>query len=141
VATPTVSASSASPSAAASELPPPGSGPSADPIVQHALDQAIPADLPTATAKRLTGLGRAVWTAEVTGTGRTRWPRYFTGTGQSAVYTRVRIQAAIARQEGSADRVVVHLVWAGADRSGTYLDGRTATIHFTREGDTWTSVR
>ena len=138
----TVSAPAASPSATASELPPPGSGPAADPIVQRALDQAIPADLPTATAKRLTTLGRAVWTAEATGTGRQRWPHYFTATPTAdALYTRVRIQAAIARQDGSTGRVVVRLVWAGADPSGTYLDGRTATVHFTREGVSWNPVR
>jgi hypothetical protein len=141
-ATTTVSANAASPSATASELPPPGSGPAADPIVQRALDQAIPADMPTAIARRLTALGRAVWTAEVTGTGRQRWPHYFTTTpAADALYTRVRIQAAIARQDGSTGRALVHLVWAGADPSGTYLDGRTATVHFTREGVSWNPVR
>jgi hypothetical protein len=111
--------------------------------VQRSLDRAIPADLPTATATRLTALGRAVWTAEVTSTGRQRWPNYFIATpAADALYTRVRIQAAIARQDGgSTGRVVVRLVWAGADPSGTYLDGRTATVHFTREGVAWNPVR
>ena len=138
----TVSAAAASPSATAGELPPPGSGPAADPIVQRALDSAIPADLPTATAKRLTALGRAVWIAEVTGTGRQRWPHYFTADAAAdALYTRVRLQAAIARRDGSTGRAVVHLVWAAADPSGTYLDDRTATVHFTREGVSWNPVR
>jgi hypothetical protein len=117
----------ATPVSRASELPPPDSGPSADPIVQRALDQAIPADLPAATAKRLVSLGRAVWTADVT--------------DKSSAYTRFRIQAAIARRDGSSSRAVVHLVWAAADPSGTFLDGRPATVHFTAEGDTWTPVR
>ena len=110
--------------------------------MQRTLDHAIPADLPTATAKRLTALCRAVWTAEVTGAGRQRWPRYFTADAAAdARYTRVRIQAAIARRDGSASRAVVRLVWAGTDPSGTYLDGRTATVHFTREGETWNPAR
>ena len=138
----TVSATAATPSTTASELPPPGSGPTANPIVQRALDRAIPADLPTATARQLTALGRAVWAAEVTGTGRTRWPRYFNGDAAAdALYSRVRIQAAIARRDGSTGRAVVRLVWAGADPSGTYLDDRTATVHFTHEGVSWNPVR
>jgi hypothetical protein len=141
-ATPTGPARTVSPSDMASELPPPDSGPSADPIVQRALEQAIPADLPAGTAKRLVDLGRAVWTAEITGTDRQRWPRYFTGTGPPSGYTRLRIQAAIARREGGRpNTAVVHLVWAGADPSGTYLDSRTASIHFTKENSTWTPVR
>jgi hypothetical protein len=109
--------------------------------VQRALDQAIPADLPAGTATRLVSLGRAVWTAEVTGVGRRRWPHYFTGTGPTDLYTRLRIQAAIARRDGSSSRAVVHLVWAAADPSGAFLDGRTATVYLGAEGDTWTPVR
>jgi hypothetical protein len=130
----------ATPVSRASELPPQDSGPIADPIVQRALDQALPANLPAATAKHLVSLGRAVWTAEVTGTGRQQWPHYFTGAGPSSGYTRFRIQAATARRDSSS-RAVVHLVWAAADPSGTFLDGRTATVHFTAEGDAWTPVR
>jgi hypothetical protein len=130
----------ATPVSRASELPPPDSGPSADPIVQRALEQAIPANLPAGTARHLVSLGRAVWTAEVTGTGRRRWPHYFTAVGPGSGYTRFRIRAAIARRDSSS-RAVVHLVWAAADPSGTFLDGRTATVHFTAEGDTWTPVR
>ncbi|MET7621949.1 hypothetical protein [Streptomyces sp. NPDC005408] len=113
--------------------------------MQRALDQAIPPDLPPAAAKSLTALGRAVWTARVTGTGRQQWPHYFTGPHPQATYGRVRIQAAIARRDsshpGTTNAAVVRLVWAGADPSGTYLDGRTATVRFTLEGDTWNPIR
>lgn len=143
----TPTASKTSPPPVAGELPPPGSGPRADPIVQRALDQAIPPDLPPAASRRLTALGRALWIAEVTGTGRQQWHHYFTNASAvpSAAYTRVRIQAAIARRDstrpGATNAAVVHVVWAGADLSGSYLDGRSATVRFTLEGDSWNPVR
>ncbi|MFF3359199.1 hypothetical protein ACFYWN_42975 [Streptomyces sp. NPDC002917] len=135
---------SASPSASAwsGDLPEPGSGPSADPLIQRALDQAIPRDLPAAAERHLTDLGTRVWAADTTGTGRQQWPHYFSGSVPSAAYTRFRVQAVIARRApGRTDKAVVHLVWAGADPSGTYLDGRTATVRFAREGDAWIPVR
>ncbi|MEU9087493.1 hypothetical protein [Streptomyces sp. NPDC048357] len=107
--------------AAASELPPPGSGPAADPLIQQALDQASPPDLPSATAQQLVSEGRTAWLAETAG------------------YTQVRIQAATARRDTAApagqESAVVRLVWAGADRAGTFLDGRTAAVHFTHNGE------
>ncbi|WP_432198324.1 hypothetical protein [Streptomyces sp. bgisy027] len=45
---------------------------------------------------------------------------------------RFRIQAAIARRDGSPDKAVVHLVWAGQDRGGTYTDLRITDLSFTR---------
>lgn len=45
---------------------------------------------------------------------------------------RFRIQAAIARQEGGPDKAVVHLVWAGQDRGGTFTDLRITDLSFTR---------
>ncbi|MEJ8640183.1 hypothetical protein [Streptomyces sp. MS2.AVA.5] len=128
---------------AAGLLPPPGSGPAADPLVQRALEQAMPPDLPAATGRELAALGRAVWNAEVTGIDRQKWPRHFTQP-VTAPYTRVRIQAAVARRNpdhAGTNTAVVHLVWAGADPSGTYLDGRPATVRLTREGVTWNPVR
>lgn len=120
----------ATPSAGASELPPPGSGPAADPIVQRALDQAIPADLPPALTREVVALGRRVWTSAATGAGRDQWPDYFgKQPAGTAVYTHFRIQAAIARRDGpDPNRAVVHLVWAGTDPAGTYLDNRTAEV-------------
>ncbi|MFF3675963.1 hypothetical protein ACFYYS_18575 [Streptomyces sp. NPDC002120] len=107
--------------AAASELPPPGSGPGADPLIQQALDHASPSDLPPATAQHLVSAGRTAWLAETAG------------------YTQVRIQAATARRDAAApagrEAAVVRLVWAGADRAGTFLDGRTAAVHFTHNGE------
>ncbi|MCT9093517.1 hypothetical protein N4G70_32310 [Streptomyces sp. ASQP_92] len=48
-------------------------------------------------------------------------------------FTRIRIQAAIARTDPARPgRVVVHLVWAGADRGGTYTEGRLTDLSFTR---------
>ncbi|MFJ8165594.1 hypothetical protein ACIRBY_32420 [Streptomyces sp. NPDC096136] len=112
----------------ARELPPPGSGPAADPIIQQALDQASPPDLPPDDERQLLELGRQAWTAETAG------------------YTQVRIQAATARRDTPAPAggertqadAVVRLVWAGADPAGTFLDGRTATLHYTQNGQgTW----
>lgn len=111
-------------SAVARELPPPGSGPAADPIIQQALDQASPPDLPPDDERQLLDLGRQAWTAETAG------------------YTQVRVQAATARRDTAPPaagdparaQAVVRLVWAGADRAGTFLDGRTATLHYTQNG-------
>ncbi|MFF3214144.1 hypothetical protein ACFYYB_26145 [Streptomyces sp. NPDC002886] len=107
------------------ELPPPGSGPAADPLIQQALDQASAADLSPAVEQQVLALARTAWLAETNG------------------YTQVRIQAATARRDTpaptgaglSAMRVVVRLVWAGADPAGTFLDGRTATVRFTQNGN------
>lgn len=90
----------------------------------------------------MTALGRAVWLADVTGTGRQQWRVYFAEASQRTPYTRVRIQAAIARRDPARPAgAVVHLVWAGADAAGTYLDNRNATLHVTRQGATWKPVR
>ncbi|GAA0269966.1 hypothetical protein GCM10010302_04410 [Streptomyces polychromogenes] len=110
--------------AVARELPPPGSGPTADPIIQQALDQASPPDLPPDDERQLLELGRQAWTAETAG------------------YTQVRVQAATARRDTPAPaggertqaEAVVRLVWAGANPAGTFLDGRTATLHYTQNG-------
>ncbi|MET9607041.1 hypothetical protein ABZZ17_18475 [Streptomyces sp. NPDC006512] len=125
---------SASPDrAGAGELPPPGSGPSADPLIQQVLDQATHPDLPPDAERQLLTLGREQWLKETAG------------------YTQVRIQAATARRDTAplpspsagtgrpeAGRAVVRLVWAGADPAGTFLDGRPAAVHFTPNGDgTW----
>lgn len=130
--------------ASASELPPPGSGPAGDPAIQRALESATAADLPPHTAKALVALGRQVWTAEATGNGRERWPTYFGdhASGATWLYSRFRLQAAVARRDAAAPgRAVVRLVWAGADPSGSFLEDRTATVTFTRTGATWTPVR
>ncbi|MFD9725957.1 hypothetical protein [Streptomyces sp. NPDC059072] len=90
------------------------------------MDATSPADLPAADEALLLRAGRTAWLAE---TGR---------------YTQVRIQAATARRDTTRDAdgsegAVVRLVWAGADPAGTFLDGRPAAVHFTRNGDgTWT---
>ncbi|MGW2586437.1 hypothetical protein ACWCYZ_34890 [Streptomyces virginiae] len=107
--------------APASELPPPGSGPAADPLIQQALDRAGRSDLPPADERYLVTAGRAAWPAE------------------TVRYTQVRIQATTARREPDRDGAVVRLVWAGADPAGTYLDGRTAALHYIRNGEgSWT---
>ncbi|MEU9263261.1 hypothetical protein AB0D68_33095 [Streptomyces sp. NPDC048212] len=135
---------SAPPSAPGREevLPEPGAGPRADPLVQRALERAVPGDLAPADERQLTVLGRAVWLAEVTGADRAKWPGYFPAAGMTSGYSRVRIQGLIARRdtEHQAD-AVVHLVWAGADPSGTFLDGRTATLRFTHQAGTWIPLR
>ncbi|MGW7063542.1 hypothetical protein ACWGHM_34285 [Streptomyces sp. NPDC054904] len=136
-ATTSASASTSADRTAAGQLPPPGSGPAADPLIQQVLDQATSRDLPPDTERQLLDLGRAAWLKETVG------------------YTQVRIQAATARRDiapvpspspsagagagrPGAERAVVRLVWAGADPAGTFLDGRPATVHFTQNGDgTW----
>ncbi|SNT33106.1 hypothetical protein [Actinacidiphila glaucinigra] len=125
-----------------SALPPPGAEPEADPLVQHGLDQARVEGLTPATARHLVALAKAIWTADVTGAGRDRWPGYFTDPVPQAVYTRFRIQAAVADRDTARPKAaVVRLVWAGADPAGTFLDGRTATIRLTKKGASWTPVR
>ncbi|MEU9148086.1 hypothetical protein [Streptomyces sp. NPDC048349] len=106
------------------DLPPPGSGEAADPIIQQVMDAAAPRDLPAADEALLLSQGRAAWLAE------------------TARYTQVRIQAATARRDpDNGGGAVVRLVWAGADPAGTFLDGRPAAIHFTQNGDgTWTRI-
>ncbi|MEU5560993.1 hypothetical protein AB0H47_33555 [Streptomyces globisporus] len=141
------SVSASSPSASPpgrQNLPPSMSGPTADPVVQRALDDAVPANLPTDIANEVAELGKEVWLAEVTGRGRDRWPDYFTDRGaRTAVYTRVRVQAAIGRKDPAGPGAVVHLVWAGAGPAGTFMDGRTATVRFIRDerSGTWTPQR
>lgn len=127
--------------AAARALPEPGAGPRADPLVQKALDQALPSDLAPADEAQLTVLGRAVWMAELTGAGRSKWPGYFPDSPSAVTYSRTRIQALIARRASHQADAVVHLVWAGADPAGTFMDGRTATLRFTRQAGAWTPVR
>ncbi|MFJ8769571.1 hypothetical protein [Streptomyces clavifer] len=100
------------------------------------------ADLAPADERELTAPGRAVWLAEVIGADRAKWPGYFPDPGMTSGYSRVRIQRLIARRdsEHQAD-AVVHLVWAGSDPSGTFLDGRTATLRFIRLAGTWAPLR
>jgi hypothetical protein len=120
----------------ASELPPRGEGPAGDAAIQKALEAAWPADLPPDDERRLLAAGRALLRADATGVGRAEWPGVFPDAGQhlapAFATARFRIQAAIARRDGAEDRAVVHLVWAGADRGGTFTDGRITDWQFTR---------
>ncbi|MFF4323785.1 hypothetical protein [Streptomyces sp. NPDC001568] len=136
----TASTSASADPAAAGQLPPPGSGPAADPLIQQVLDQATSPDLPPDNERQLLALGRAAWERETAG------------------YTQVRIQAATARRDTApmpspsagtgtvagrpeVGRAVVRLVWAGADPAGNFLDGRPAAVHFTQNGDgTWNRI-
>ncbi|MFE2991469.1 hypothetical protein [Streptomyces sp. NPDC059262] len=133
-------------SAAAVELPPRGEGRAGDRPIQEVLERSWPADLPKRQAADLVTVGRAVLIADVTGVGRDRFPTAFPARGGPVVapaFSRVRIQAAIARKDTTAKgRAVVHLVWAGADRGGTYTDGRLADLTFRhRQGDAaWTPL-
>ncbi|MFF3991421.1 hypothetical protein [Streptomyces sp. NPDC001601] len=74
-----------------------------------------------------------------------RWPHVFPAESLAPAFAtaRFRIQAAIARRDGVHYRAVVHLVWAGADRGGTFTDGRVSDWRFTRTttpkgASTWT---
>nr|WP_237551322.1 hypothetical protein [Streptomyces sp. SID8367] len=86
--------------------------------------------------------GRKVLLADLTGQGRSAYPTAFedaqpTAAAVAPAFTRIRIQAVIARQGPSPGQAVVHLVWAAADRGGTYTDGRITDITFHHaQGDT-----
>ena len=137
----------ASPSSVAeSALAPHGEGVAGDRAVQQNLEAAWPADLPAADEKQLLTAGRALLRADATGLGRARWPTVFPDSGGSVApafaTARFRIQAAIARRDGSPDKALVHLVWAGTDRGGSFIDLRITDWHFTRTvkkgAATWT---
>jgi hypothetical protein len=121
-------------------LPPRGEGAAGDRAIQQALESAWPADLPAGDERWLLAAGRALLRADATGAGRERWPEAFPGSGRGLApafsTARFRIQAAIARRAGRPDRAVVHLVWAGTDRGGTYSDGRITDLYLTRTAST-----
>jgi hypothetical protein len=143
---PTTTPTASTPSAVESALPPHGEGIAGDRAVQRNLEASWPADLPTADERELLTAGRALLRADATGVGRTKWPTIFPDSGQAVApafaTARFRIQAGIARQDGSPDKAVVHLVWAGTDRGGTFTDLRITDWFFTRTikkgAATWT---
>ncbi|MGW2572683.1 hypothetical protein [Streptomyces sp. NPDC001537] len=142
VGAPTVSTASSTTSAAStpsvleSALPPHGEGVAGDRAIQHSLEAAWPADLPAADERELLTTGRALLRADATGIGRAKWPDVFRDADPEVApafaTARFRIQAAIARRDGSPSKAVVHLVWAGMDRGGTFTDLRITDWHFTR---------
>ncbi|MFJ3338649.1 hypothetical protein [Streptomyces sp. NPDC086766] len=115
---------------------PHGEGPAGDEAIQRSLDTAWPADLPATDERWLLAAGCALLRADATGVGRDRWPTVFGGRRRAAAPafkpSGLRIQAAVARQDGSPNRAVVHLVWAAVDHGGTPTDGRVTDLHFTR---------
>ncbi|MFE6020794.1 hypothetical protein ACFQ6O_29980 [Streptomyces sp. NPDC056441] len=140
-------ASALTQSAAASELPPHGEGPAGDAAVQEALEVSWPRDLPAGDERQLLAAGRDLLRADATGIGRAKWPGVFPGAGRGVAPAfgtgQFRVQAAIARRDGVDGRAVVHLVWAGADRGGTFTDGRITDWYFIRTvsrkgASTWT---
>lgn len=132
----TMAPPAATPSAVESALAPHGEGVVGDGAVQRNLVAAWPADLPASDERELLTAGRALLRADATGIGRTTWPDVFPESERSLApafaTARFRIQAAIARRDGSPDKAVVHLVWAGMDRGGTFTDLRITDWHFTR---------
>ncbi|MEU9737439.1 hypothetical protein [Streptomyces sp. NPDC048002] len=133
---PSVSPAAVPSLAVESPLAPHGEGSAGDWAVQRNLQAAWPPDLPPHEERELLTAGRALLQADATGVGRAQWPEVFPGTEQAVApafaTARFRIQAAIARRDGSPDGAVVHLVWAGADRGGTFTDLRITDWHFTR---------
>ena len=132
----TMAPPAATPSAVESALAPHGEGVVGDGAVQRNLVAAWPADLPASDERELLTAGRARLRGDATGIGRTTWPDVFPESERSLApafaTARFRIQAAIARRDGSPDKAVVHLVWAGMDRGGTFTDLRITDWHFTR---------
>ncbi|MEU1457105.1 hypothetical protein [Streptomyces avermitilis] len=133
-------------SASASALPPHGEGVAGDAVIQKSLEDAWPADLAADEERKLLAAGRGLLRADATGIGRAKWPAIFGDPDQAVApafaTARFRIQAAIARHDGGPDKAVVHLVWAGTDRGGTYTDRRITDWYFTRTStkgaSTWT---
>lgn len=131
---------SSTPPPTAPTPPPHGEGRAADRHIQRLLEKAWPADLPAAQERQLRTKGALLLYADATGTGtgRDRFPDIFGKRPAQQVapaFSRFRIQAAIARQDKDAKtsgRAVVHLVWAAADRGGTYTDGRVSDLYFHR---------
>ncbi|MFF0386825.1 hypothetical protein [Streptomyces sp. NPDC004286] len=130
-----------------SALPPHGEGVSGDRSVQRALEDAWPADLPAIDERELLDAGGALLRADATGIGRARWPTVFSRTARAVTpafaSARFRVQAAVARRGKRPGTAVVHLVWAGMDRGGTYTDLRVTEWQFTRKTtmkgtSTWT---
>ncbi|MGW3631855.1 hypothetical protein ACWD7F_17095 [Streptomyces sp. NPDC005122] len=117
-------------------LPPHGEGRAGDRAIQQALETAWPADLSPADERLLRIRGTSLLCADATGVGRSAWPKVFGDRNETVApafsAARFRVQAVIARQSGPADLAVVHLVWAGADRGGTFTDGRITDLHFIR---------
>ncbi|MFF4189074.1 hypothetical protein ACFYZ9_38385 [Streptomyces sp. NPDC001691] len=131
---PLPSAASSPSRTAAAAAPPRGDGPGGDPAIQQLLDRSWPRDLPGRDEEYLVAVGRRLLAADATVTGRDFSPGVFPPAERTVIvpaFTRFRIQAAIARAAG-AGRAVVHLVWAGADRGGTYTDGHLTDLFFTR---------
>ncbi|MFJ8034729.1 hypothetical protein [Streptomyces sp. NPDC096032] len=135
------------PSAPLVRLPPHGEGPAGDRAIQRVLEAAWPADLRAGEERQLLTVGRDLLRADATGIGRARWPAVFGPPGRAVApaFAAVgfRVQAAVARRDGAPGRAVVHLVWAGTDRGGTFTDGRITDLHFTRTttkgAPTWTA--
>ncbi|WP_179202072.1 hypothetical protein [Streptomyces caniscabiei] len=129
-----------------SALPPHGEGVAGDRTVQVSLEAAWPADLPADEERELLTAGRALLRADATGVGRSHWPDVYSDSGEMVAPAFApagfRIQAAVARQDGSPNKAVVHLVWAGTDRGGTFTDLRVTDLFFTRTVEkgatTWT---
>ncbi|MEU9412240.1 hypothetical protein AB0E08_42010 [Streptomyces sp. NPDC048281] len=145
--TPSATSTASPPPVAESPLPPHGEGVAGDQAVQSSLEKAWPADLPAHDERELLTAGRALLRADATGVGRAQWPGLFPDAGQAVApafsTARFRVQAAIARRDGSPDKAVVHLVWAGTDRGGTFTDLRITDWHFKRTASqrgasTWT---
>jgi hypothetical protein len=143
---PSATSAASTPPVVESALPPHGEGVAGDPAIQRNLETAWPADLPARDERELLTAGRALLRADATGVGRTKWPEVFPDSGQAVApafaIARFRIQAAIARRNGRPDKAVVHLVWAGMDRGGTFTDLRITDWFFTRTikkgAATWT---
>ncbi|MEV0657842.1 hypothetical protein [Streptomyces sp. NPDC050395] len=125
-------------------LPPPGEGRVADRQIQRLIEEAWPADLPAPQENQLRHDAAELLRADATGLGRDRFPTVFADRPATAVapaFSRLRIQAAIARKK-SGGQAVVHLVWAAADRGGTYSEGRISdfTFHRPKGHRSWTPL-
>ncbi|WP_338674553.1 hypothetical protein V1460_17140 [Streptomyces sp. SCSIO 30461] len=144
---PARTSSTASMQTSAPQMPPRGEGVAGDAAIQQSLETAWPADLAAADESQLVAAGRGLLRADATGIGRAHWPAVFPASRQDLApafaTARFRIQATVARRAGGPDTAVVHLVWAGSNRGGTFTDRRVTDWHFIRTttlkgASTWT---
>ncbi|MES9504040.1 hypothetical protein ABWI13_28745 [Streptomyces koyangensis] len=98
-------------------LAPPGEGPAGDRALRRELARLSPPDLAQTVEEELAGRARRELMDDT-----------------AAVYRQVRVQAALARRDGSDERAVVHLVWAGRGPDGEFREGRTTTVRYEEKG-------
>ncbi|OEV09934.1 hypothetical protein AN218_19875 [Streptomyces nanshensis] len=114
-------------------MPVAGDGRRADAAIQRILEKAAPhGKVAAGVQRRAVQAAWSAWRSKVGGAATAR-DRYR--------FTRMRLRAGIARTTAGHGRLVVHLVWAGADPRGEYRDDRTARMPVKKVHGRWKGVR